>query len=119
MLLPAVWLLNVLWLIGVNWFLGLLNVVFRDLQNLISSVLMIMFVVSPIAFTPDMVPSGTRALLALNPFAYFVVAYQQIIMLGIWPSLGHSIVLVVMSLGTFALGSWFFTRTKHVVIDYV
>ena len=82
-LLPVIWALNVVWLIGINWVLSLLNVIFRDLQNLLTRVLMIMLVASPIAYTPDMVPSALRPLLALNPFAYFVVAYQQVIMLGI------------------------------------
>lgn len=118
-LLPVVWVLNMLWLAGVNWILSLLNVVFRDLQNLVSSILMILLVASPIAYTPDMVPSGLKPLLALNPFAYFVVAYQQVIMLGIWPSLPHIAVLVVMSIGTFLLGSWFFARAKRVIVDYV
>jgi lipopolysaccharide transport system permease protein len=118
-LLPIVWALNIIWLIGVNWIISLLNVVFRDLQNLIGSILMIMFVVSPIAFTPDMVPHALRILLAFNPFAYFVVAYQQVVILGIWPSTGHSIVLVVMSVGAFVVGSWFFARAKPVIVDYV
>ncbi len=118
-LLPVVWLANVIWLIGVNWFLSLLNVVFRDLQNLVSAILMVLLVASPIAYTPDMVPSALKPLLALNPFAYFVVAYQQVIMLGIWPSGRHLIVLLAMSVITFALGAWFFDRAKRVIIDYV
>ncbi len=118
-LLPVLWGLNIIWLIGVNWLISLLNVIFRDLQNLISSVLMVMLVASPIAYTPDMVPSTLRILLAFNPFAYFVVAYQQVIMLGIWPSIGHIIVLLVMSIGLFAAGSWFFYRSKPVIVDYV
>ena len=118
-LLPIVWVLNVLWLMGVNWLLSLLNVIFRDLQNLIAAVLMVMLVASPIAYTPDMVPPGLKPLLALNPFAYFVVAYQQIIMLGIWPSIPHLLVLVVMTAVTFGVGSWFFDRAKRVIIDYV
>ncbi|MFL5926214.1 MAG: ABC transporter permease [Gaiellaceae bacterium] len=118
-LLPVIWLLNVLWLIGVGWFISLLNVIFRDLQNIIGLVLMIMFVISPIAFTPDMVPANLRILLAFNPFAYFVVAYQQVVMLGIWPSLPHIIALALMSLVTFFGGGWFFYRAKQVIIDYV
>jgi lipopolysaccharide transport system permease protein len=118
-LLPVVWFLNVLWLIGVNWLLSLLNVLFRDLQTLVAAVLMVMLVASPIAYTPDMVPHTLKPLLALNPFAYFVVAYQQAIMLGIWPSLPHLVVLVAMSVATFALGSWFFARAKRVIVDYV
>ncbi len=56
-LLPAILLLNILWLAGVNWLLSILTVMFRDLQNLVAAILMVMLVASPIAYTPDMVPS--------------------------------------------------------------
>ena len=59
-LLPVLWLLNVLWLIGVNWVISVLNVIFRDLQNLVTVVLMAMLVASPIAYTPSMVPPGLK-----------------------------------------------------------
>jgi len=118
-LLPLVWILNIVWLTGVNWLLSLLNVIFRDLQNLVTAFLMIMLVASPIAYTPDMVPPGLKPILAVNPFAYFVVAYQQVIMLGIWPSTEHFALLAIMSIGTFAAGSWFFYRAKRVIVDYV
>lgn len=118
-LLPVVWLLNILWLMGVNWILSVLNVMFRDLQNVITAVLMAMLVASPIAYTPAMVPPALKLVLDLNPFAYFVIAYQQVIMLGTWPSVPRAIVLVVMSTATFAFGAWFFARLKRVVVDYV
>lgn len=118
-LLPVIWVANAAWLIGLNWILSLLNVIFRDLQNLVGAVLMVMLVASPIAYTPDMVPRALKPLLALNPFAYFVVAYQQVIMLGIWPSAAHLGVLLVMTVATFAGGSWFFARAKRVIVDYV
>ena len=118
-LLPVIWVANAVWLIGLNWILSLLNVIFRDLQNLVGAILMVMLVASPIAYTPDMVPSALKPLLALNPFAYFVVAYQQVIMLGIWPSPAHLAVLLFMTIATFVLGSWFFARAKRVIVDYV
>jgi lipopolysaccharide transport system permease protein len=66
-----------------------------------------------------MVPPGLRPLLAVNPFAYFVVAYQQVIMLGIWPSAEHLVGLVLLSVISFLVGSWFFYRAKRVIVDYV
>jgi homopolymeric O-antigen transport system permease protein len=118
-LLPVIWIMNAVWLAGVNWLLSILNVIFRDIQNLVNAILMVMLVASPIAYTPDMVPATLKPLLALNPFAYFVVAYQQIIMLGIWPSIPHIVVLLFMAISTFLLGSWVFSRTKQVIVDYV
>jgi lipopolysaccharide transport system permease protein len=118
-LLPLIWVLNIIWLTGVNWLLSVMNVIMRDLQNLISAILMVMLVASPIAYTPAMVPDKLKPILALNPFAYFVVAYQQVIMLGEWPSTVHLVVLFVMPLATFALGSWFFYRAKKVIVNYL
>ena len=75
-LLPVIWALNIIWLAGLNWLLSVINVIFRDLENFVSAILMVMLVASPIAYTPAMVPSSLKLLLDLNPFAYFVVAYQ-------------------------------------------
>ena len=59
-LLPGLWLLTVAWLIGLTWLLSVLVVIFRDLQNLITALLMVMLVASPIAYTPDMVPPSVK-----------------------------------------------------------
>jgi lipopolysaccharide transport system permease protein len=119
LLLPLLWFGHVLSLAGINWVLSLLNVVFRDLTSLISAILMILFVASPIGYTPAMVPAQLQALVVLNPFAYYVIAYQKLLVLGELPTPFETVVLVVLSLGSFALGSWFFPRAKRVLIDYV
>jgi lipopolysaccharide transport system permease protein len=118
-LLPLIWGLHILALIGLNWILSLVNLVFRDLQNLIGIMLMALMIVSPIAYTPEMVPSSLKILLLLNPFAYFVIAYQAVVILGQVPSWGNSLVLIGLSGGLFILGGYFFSRAKQVLIDYV
>ena len=117
--LPAIWLLNVVSLIGIVWFLSLLNVIFRDIQNLLTPVLMMMLIISPIAYTPEIVPDSLKPLILLNPFAYFVVAYQQVITLGIYPGPLHALALVLLAVVPFVVGSWFFSAAKRVIIDYV
>lgn len=116
---PVVWVLMFLWLVGVNWLLSLLNVAFRDLQNLLTVILMVLLVASPFAYTPAQLPPSVRLIVYLNPFAYFVVAFQQLIVLGHLPDGKHTAVLALMSIGTFVLGSWFFARAKGVLLDYV
>lgn len=118
-LLPLIWLLQIVGLIGLNWFLSLLNVIFRDIQNFLTPLLMMMLIISPIAYTPAIVPENLKPLIVLNPFAYFVVAYQQVIVLGVVPRLDQAIVMVVVSCVPFVLGSWFFAQAKRVIIDYV
>jgi len=118
-LVPLVWVLHLMALTGVVWMLSLVNLVFRDLPNLVTLLLMMMMIASPIAYTPEMVPSALKPLLAANPLAYFVTAYQQMLVLGHPPSFWLSVVLVLMSVGLFTVGGFFFARTKSVLIDYV
>ena len=116
---PVVWILMFVWLVGVNWILSMLNVAFRDLQNLITVILMILLVASPFAYTTAQLPPAVRPIVWLNPFAYFVIAYQHLIMLGTFPAAWQVAVLVLMPIATFLLGSWFFFKAKDVLLDYV
>lgn len=117
--LPGIWFLNVVSLIGIVWFLSLLNVIFRDIQSLLTPVLMMMLIISPIAYTPEIVPDSLKPLILLNPFAYFVVAYQQVITLGLYPGPLHVLALVLLAAAPFLAGSWFFAAAKRVIVDYV
>jgi lipopolysaccharide transport system permease protein len=119
LLLPIVVALHFMALIGVAWVISLLNVVFRDLQSLIAALLLILLIASPIAYTPTMVPPGLRPLLDLNPFSYFVRAYQQILVVGTVPGPWLLAGLLVLSGVAFLSGSWLFHRAKRVIVDYV
>ncbi|HEX4525492.1 MAG TPA: ABC transporter permease [Gaiellaceae bacterium] len=116
---PIVVALMLIWLVGMNWILSMLNVAFRDLQNLITVILMILLVASPFAYTTAQLPSVVRPIVWLNPFAYFVIAFQHLIMRGEFPAAWQVVVLVLMPIGTFVLGSWFFANAKGVLLDYV
>jgi lipopolysaccharide transport system permease protein len=118
-LLPLVWGFHVMGLIGVSWILSLVNLVFRDLQNMIGILMMVLMIISPIAYTPEMVPPVLKALLFLNPFAYFVTAYQDIVIFGHLPAWWHAVILVGLSVASFIIGGYFFSRAKQVLIDYV
>jgi lipopolysaccharide transport system permease protein len=117
LLVPVIWALQILGLFGVAWLLALVNVVFRDLQNLIAVLLMILLVASPIAYTLESVPANARLLVYLNPFAYFVIAYQRTLVVGELPTLFQCIMLLVCSLGVFALGNRIFGGARAFVTD--
>lgn len=119
LLLPIIWFLLLLFLIGVNWFLSLVNVVIRDMQFLISIILIMLMIASPIAYTPGMIPDALRFIIIINPFAYFFSAFQKILILGQVPDLLNILILLILSFGVFSLGGWFFSRAKQVMIDYV
>jgi len=115
---PVIWALHLLFLVGINWILSLLTLVFRDLQNLVGVILTLMLVASPIAYTPEMIPAQLVPLFALNPMAYFVTAYQDVLVRGVLPGLGTMVLLFVMSIGLFFLGGRFFAAAKHALLEF-
>jgi lipopolysaccharide transport system permease protein len=119
LLVPLVWILHVVVLIGVTWVSSLLNVLFRDLQHILTVLIIVLLIISPIAYTTEQVPSSVKPLLLFNPLGYFIIAYQKLLILGQVPSGPYWLALVVMAFGAFFFGSWFFSRAKRVIVDYV
>ena len=62
--------------------LSLVNLVFKDIQQLLSYVTIVLLVASPIAYTPSMLSAKMQIIIYLNPLAYFVIAFQSLIVLG-------------------------------------
>lgn len=119
LLLPVIWLAQILFTFGLVWILSSLNVFLRDLQNTIGVLILMLMMISPIAYTADMVPDGLRPFLAINPLYYIIIAYQDCLMLGRFPREGIFWVLILMAVGSFWTGYWFFNRMKRVFADNV
>jgi lipopolysaccharide transport system permease protein len=118
-LLLPVWLCQIAFTVGLVWVLSSLNVYFRDLQNIVQVLILVLMMISPIAYTRDMVPAGLRPLLLVNPLYYLISAYQECLMLGRLPRATVLGPLVVLSAGSLLLGHLFFRRLKPVLADNV
>ena len=118
-LLPLIWGLQIMGLIGLNWILSLFTVIFRDMQSLITSIIMILMIASPIAYTPDMVSGMLKYIILFNPFAYFVIGYQRVLVLRQIPDPITIAGIIIIPTALFLLGNWLFTKGKRAVADYV
>jgi lipopolysaccharide transport system permease protein len=119
LLLPVVWLLQLMFTAGVIWILGSLNVIARDLQNIVGIMTLILMMASPIAWTIEMIPPNIRPIMGLNPLYYMIYSYQEILMRGRWPQGGVLWVLAALAVVSFFGGYWFFGRLKRVFVDNV
>lgn len=115
---PLLWLLLVLFVTGIGWILSLLVLVARDIQQALGLVLMVLTILSPFAYTPDMVPQDLKFLLYFNPMSYFVLSFQQVICYGQFPTMDIFLPAVGLALVSFTLGFRMFMKTKHVFFDY-
>jgi lipopolysaccharide transport system permease protein len=117
LLVPIVWICLVLFVAGIVWVFALASLVVRDIQQVLGFALMALLVVSPIAYTLEMVPAMIRPLVYANPLSWFMFALHDLVF-GRVPSPGVFAVLLAMSVGSFSAGFAVFQRAKRVMIDY-
>ena len=90
----------------------------RDIQHGLGLVIMLLFVLSPFAYTPEMVPAALKPIIYLNPLSYFVLTFQQLICYGTWPDPFVAGGAAILGLGSFFAGFSVFQRAKYVFFDY-
>lgn len=118
LLVPLVIVLEIMFMTGLCWMLSLIALLFRDIQQIIYYAVMMLSVLTPIAYTPSMVPHALALLIYLNPASYFVISIQSLVMLGTLPPLKILVVMVVMSLGMFVAGFHLCRRAKGAFYDF-
>jgi lipopolysaccharide transport system permease protein len=116
--LPLVFILQLMFLVGLVWILAALAVVLPDISYFINLFLLLLMYISPIGFTPDMIPSHLKLMIYLNPIYYMLEMYRDSILKGQLPAIDTLVIYVIMCIGFFALGAAFFKRFKSMLVDY-
>jgi len=113
-----IFFLQLLFTIGLVWILSAVNVFFKDLGQIIGIVVLMLMMISPIAYTEDMIPESMRAFLYFNPLYYMIILYQKIFM---YNQIDYKLlsIFTVLSFVHFIGGYYFFTRLKGVFNDYI
>jgi lipopolysaccharide transport system permease protein len=116
--LPLVVFLQVMWLAGLTWILSSITVALPDITYFVNLFVFMLMFLSPIGFTPEMVPPRFAWTLYFNPIYYMTEMYRASMLYGRRPTVPVIVVYVAMCLATFAVGSAFFERFKGVLADY-
>jgi len=77
--LPFIFLLTCIFISGISLLFSVVNVIYRDLEHLIGTLLMFWFWVTPIFYSVGMVPVNLRWVFNLNPVSAFILFYREII----------------------------------------
>ncbi|MBF0593230.1 MAG: ABC transporter permease [Nitrospirae bacterium] len=111
LLLPIV-LLQLLLTMGVGMILSALLPFLRDMGYVIGHAMQGLFFLSPIMYSIDKIPERFRILFYLNPFAHFANTYHKIILFRELPTTTLLLSLVAISLSSFTLGCFVFSKFK-------
>lgn len=104
--------------IGFGLILAALQVVMRDVEHGLGSLVMFLFYATPILYPASMVPSWVRPWLAVNPFAHFSERLREILLLGHGLEASDA-VIALASLGVLAIGLAFFERLAPHFEDFL
>ena len=118
LLVPVVLLMQIMFVVGVCWMLSLFALLVRDIQHILMYVTMALLVVTPIAYTPDMIPDKLLLLMYGNPLFYFVTCFQHLVILNTIPPAPIVFATAGLSFGFFWLGFLACHRAKQVFYDY-
>ena len=111
--IPALVLVQGVLLLGLGLLLSALTVHFRDVKDLLQTVLSLWFFATPILYTlADIKVPGLARALSLNPLAPLFAAWHDTLFYGRWVPAGRWGVLAVTSAAVFAAGYGFFDRLR-------
>ena len=107
-------------LTGMALALAALNVHFKDVRDLLSNLLTLLFFMAPILYSLEAISvPALQVLIRLNPFSPFTLAYQDMLFFGTLPSPGEWMHMAILALGAWGLGTWLFDRLSDTVAEAV
>jgi lipopolysaccharide transport system permease protein len=115
-LLPVL-AIHIVLAIGLGISLGVLNVFFRDVGQFFGIFLQFWFWLTPIVYSPAVLPAELRPFIALNPLAQLAQAYQSILVSGEWPHWAPLGGVAVLACGLCALAYRLFRAHAGEMVD--
>ena len=126
--LPITW--NILWAIpiffiqqiftlGLSLFFAAANLLYRDIQYLLSMILLLWMYATPVIYPADIVPEKYKIVFQLNPMAVIVNAYRQVVLGGGDPKYTSILIALGVSLLTLLVGFSYFKSREKIFADNI
>ncbi|MFJ4443746.1 ABC transporter permease [Pseudomonas sp. NPDC089422] len=116
--IPLIFVLQIVFTVGLIWILSAINVFIPDLSQMVSVLILFLMLVSPIAYTHEMIPKELVPFMYPNPLYYLIMLYRDAAFIGEF-NLELFSIFTVISLSTFFMGGLIFSRLKPLFADYV
>ena len=117
-LLPLLSLLF-LFTLGVAWIAAGLQVFIRDVAQILGQSLSFMFFLTPILYTPKMLPEVVRPWLAANPVSIYCTTTRDWLMFSNTTLTGQHALAVLIALLSFCVGLWVFHKLARHFEDFL
>jgi lipopolysaccharide transport system permease protein len=123
LLFPGIVLLQIPMLIGMSLGLAALNVHFKDVKDIVTNLLTLLFFMTPIIYVLNSIPAEFRVLRWMiawaNPFTPFTLAYQDVFFHGVVPEPQLWLHMAAWALISWVAGAWLFERLAENLAEAV
>lgn len=116
--LPVLLAILVCFTLGMMFFVSSLSVMVRDIPQLISVVLQLLFYISPILYPVSNIPDRFRFVVLLNPIALVIEALRDILIYARTPDPLTLYYPLVVSLALLYMGYAFFKANEDRIADF-
>ena len=111
--LPLIMLIEYFLALGVTMLSSSLTVYIRDLEHILSIVVMAWQFLSPVMYSVDRIPEETRTIFYANPMTPIIVAYRDILYYGKVPEMNTLIHAALVGVVLMIIGTVIFGRLKR------
>jgi lipopolysaccharide transport system permease protein len=118
LIIPLIVVLQTMFTVGLIWLLSALNVFVSDLGHTVGILILFLMLISPIAYTHEMIPPELVPFMYPNPLYYLIMLYRDAAFSGV-VRVDLLLMFTVIAVVTLFLGAFVFSRLKTMFADYV
>lgn len=117
LLFPLIILIQYIITLAFVFILSAIVVFVRDVDHFVGIVLMLAFYVTPIIYTPDMLPAKFQWAITFNPIAQLINAYRDVLYYHQLPNMTSLGIVGLVSLAALALGYMIFKKLERNFVE--
>lgn len=119
LLIPLVYFLQQFFAYAMGFILGVFSVFMRDIKEIVSLLLQLLFWMTPIVYVVTIIPERYQFVFEYNPFFWLVSSVRDLVISQNVPSLIPLIAIFVLSIALFLLGIFLATRLERDIRDLI
>lgn len=113
LMLPFVILIQYILQLGIAFILSSITVFVRDIEHIMNIFIMLMFYMSPIVYSADMIPNNLLPLFKLNPMFHIIGYYREILYFQKIPELSSMLIMFGVSVIILVIGYKIFNKLQR------
>jgi ABC-type polysaccharide/polyol phosphate export permease len=116
--LPLLLLIQGTLITGLGLAIATLNVFFRDIQHLVSVVLMLAFYLTPVFYSAQSIGDGRfQWVYRANPMAVLIESYRAVLFNGSFPAIGQLVFAAAVSCAALLVGLRVYRARRYELVD--